>query len=100
MKGLVKGVMFAVFGGVLFLLGYISNSRVQAQPPAGPPRIMERPMMMGGPPPMTFITASGKYVFLVVGNTLYQLDAETLEVKKSTSIPTPPPPPAPSEHKH
>ncbi|MHA2611467.1 MAG: hypothetical protein V2G33_03680 [bacterium JZ-2024 1] len=80
-----KAILWVIlFVGVVAIWG-ASEAAIE---PAPPPRPLERPMMPMG----MHLTANSKYVYLVVGNTLFQLDAETLEVKKSVNVPVPPPP--------
>ncbi|MFN4182767.1 MAG: hypothetical protein ACK4G3_06160 [bacterium] len=82
-----------IFLGILALGVVVIWGAVEAGvEPLPPHRPLERPMM----PMVMHLTANSKYVYLIVGNTLFQLDAETLEVKKSVSVPSPLPP-APKE---
>ncbi len=84
----------------LFVVGWIaiSNARAQfAPPPPGTPGVggVEMPPMM--PPMMGFgragvqLTANNDYVFVLIGSTLYQYDAKTLQQKNKVELPIPQP---------
>ncbi len=45
--------------------------------------------MRGGPSEGTAVTATEKYLFIVRGNTVFQLDITTLEIIKQKELPEP-----------
>ena len=88
--GLVVTILF-----VLALFGWTHTTPASGQnepaapaapqPPPGPPRFM-----MGGP---AAIAASGDYVYVLRGGTLYQMKASDLSVVTQKDLPAPAPPP-------
>ncbi len=71
----------------LSFVGWIHNSPAAAQGP-GPGR-----GFMGG----ASVAASGDYVYVVRGGTLYQLKAMDLSIASQKDLPMPAPPPAPAD---
>ena len=57
----------------------------------GGPGMMGGPFMgmRGGPPGSVAVTATDKYLFIVRGNTVFQLDVNTLEILKQKELPEP-----------
>jgi len=57
----------------------------------GGPPMMGGPFMgmRGGPPGSLVVTATEKYLFVVRGNTVFQLDVNTLEILKQKDLPEP-----------
>jgi hypothetical protein len=95
-RGLPYGLtLIALFG--LAFAGWTHSNPASAQGDAGnpvPPPPGGRMMMMGGP---TTVAASGDYVYVVRGGTLYQLKASDLSIAAQKDLPAPnlpaPPPP-------
>lgn len=64
-------------------------------PGMGGPGMMGGGMgMRGGPPQNTALVATEKYLFIVRGNTVYQMDVNTLELLRQKDLPQPPRPAA------
>jgi hypothetical protein len=68
----------------LSFLGWIRSTPATAQDPAQPPRPGR--MMMGGP---ASIAASGDYVYVLRGNTLYQFKSADLSAVTQKNLPAP-----------
>ena len=88
-RGLPYGLALVALA-VLAIMGWIRTTPASAQqeppppiPPGGPPRM--RPMMMGP----ASIAAAGNYVYVLRGNTLYQLSASDLSVTNQKALPAP-----------
>jgi len=87
-RGLPYGLALVALA-VLAIMGWMRTTPASAQQeppplPGGPPR-MGRPMMMGP----ASIAAAGNYVYVLRGNTIYQLNASDLAVNNSKTLPAP-----------
>lgn len=88
-RGLPYGLAMLALA-VLAISGWIRTTPASAQQggppplPGGPPR-MGRPMMMGP----TSLAAAGNYVYVLRGNTIYQLNANDLSVNNQKALPAP-----------
>ncbi len=91
-----RGITYGLVVTILFVLALAGWTRstpaagqadpAAAQPPPGPP------MMRGGP---AAIATSGDYVYVLRGNTLFQMKASDLSVVTQKDLPAPSAPPAP-----
>ena len=89
-RGLPYGLALVALA-ILAILGWTRTTPASAQqeappafPPGGPPRT-GRPMMMGP----ASIAAAGSYVYVLRGNTIYQLNANDLSVNNQKALPAP-----------
>lgn len=94
-----------MLGAVAVLLAVITFAIAQPQPgnPNAPAQQPGQGGPFGGGPPAAFFarmmpavtSTTEKYLFVVRGGTVYQLDVNSLEILKQQELPTPEMPPPP-----
>ena len=93
-RGLPYGLTLVALLGLAFA-GWVHSNPASAQDDANKPALPQPPgpvMMHGGP---ASLAASGDYVYVFRGNTLYQMKAADLSLVKQQDLPAPGGPAAP-----